>query len=114
MRLSILEYMRYLEGSLHSKCVVEGENVLNAGHLILGGKTEVSSKFVSIYGLCLQSSAINSDPHEIKGTLSTDETVKIKEMRCSCKAGNSGKCKHVSALLVKCIRYKQTTFYFWV
>lgn len=105
MRLSILEYMRYLDGSTHSKCVVEGENVLNAGHLILVGKTKFTSDWINVYGLCLQSSAINSDPHEIKGTLTTQEaTVKIKEMHCSCKAGNSGKCKHISALLVKCVR----------
>lgn len=104
MRLSILEYMRYLEGSTHSKCVVEGENVLNAGHLVLGGKTEVTNEFINIYGLCLQSTAINSDPHEIKGTLTMGEIVKIKEMHCSCKAVNSGKCKHVSALLIKCIK----------
>ncbi|KAJ8985419.1 hypothetical protein NQ317_017048 [Molorchus minor] len=40
MKLSILEYMQYLGGSEYSKCVVEGENVLNAGHLILAETTE--------------------------------------------------------------------------
>ncbi|KAJ8983631.1 hypothetical protein NQ317_004269 [Molorchus minor] len=51
MKLSILEYMKYLGGSEYSKCVVEGENVLNAGHLILAGKTEENLENVTINGL---------------------------------------------------------------
>ncbi|KAJ8980483.1 hypothetical protein NQ317_013236 [Molorchus minor] len=49
--ISILEYMKYLGGSEYSKCVVEGENVLNAGHLILAGKTEENLENVTINGL---------------------------------------------------------------
>ncbi|KAJ8977808.1 hypothetical protein NQ317_000065 [Molorchus minor] len=70
MKLSILEYMKYLGGSKYSKCVVEGENVLNAGHLILAGKTEENLENVTINGLCLQSSSLESVPHEITGELS--------------------------------------------
>ncbi|XP_072400302.1 uncharacterized protein [Diabrotica undecimpunctata] len=105
MKLSILEYMKFLGVTENSRCVVEGEQVLNSGHLILTGKLEESSDHtIKIYGLCLQSSSVKSNPHEIKGTLSLTNGVNICEMSCSCKAGNSGKCKHVSAVLVKCIR----------
>ncbi|XP_030757981.1 uncharacterized protein LOC115883719 isoform X3 [Sitophilus oryzae] len=106
MRLSIMEFMNYVGGSEHSKCVVEGENVLNAGHLILAGKIEESScsDYIDVYGLCLQSSVLDSNPHEITGKLSLSKSIKISSMLCSCKAGNSGKCKHVSAFLIRCIR----------
>lgn len=106
MKLSILVYMKYLGGSEHSKCVVEGENVLNAGHLILAGKIQETScsNFIDVYGLCLQSSALDSNPHEITGRLSIASSVKIINMLCSCKAGNSGKCKHISAFLIRIIR----------
>lgn len=104
MKLGIMEYMRYLGGSEHSKCVVEGENVINAGHLLSAGKLEETSDFISIYGLCVQSSSVDSLPHEVTGKLSVGSTINILNMLCTCKAGNSGRCKHVSALLIKCIR----------
>uniref|UniRef100_A0A6P7H3Y7 Uncharacterized protein LOC114344070 isoform X1 n=1 Tax=Diabrotica virgifera virgifera TaxID=50390 RepID=A0A6P7H3Y7_DIAVI len=106
MKLKIAEYMAYLQCSAHSKCVVEGENVLDAGHLILAGKTVQHLNKIFIYGLCIQSSAINQNPHEIKGELMTikGNVLKINAMHCSCKAGNSGRCKHISAFLVKCVR----------
>lgn len=115
MKLSIVEYMKYISGSEHSKCVVEGENVLDAGHLILAGKIKETScsDYIDVYGLCLQSSALDSNPHEITGKLSiTAKYLKITSMICSCKAGNSGKCKHVSAFLIRCIRYFEVSSIF--
>ncbi|XP_030758055.1 uncharacterized protein LOC115883786 [Sitophilus oryzae] len=103
MRLSIVEYMNYLKGSTHSKCVVERENVLNAGHLTLRGKTEATSELVSIYVLCLQFSAINSEPYEIKGRLTIDGTVKNKEMHCSCKAERTMKIWNKYCPYIKCV-----------
>lgn len=47
------------------ECVVEGENVLNAGHLILTGKTQEHFGNIELYGLCPQSSSIDSNPQEI-------------------------------------------------
>ncbi|KAG5875450.1 hypothetical protein JTB14_015676 [Gonioctena quinquepunctata] len=43
MRLSLLEYMRYIGGTHSSRCVYEGEEVLNAGHVILCGKLNSST-----------------------------------------------------------------------
>ncbi|XP_050511157.1 uncharacterized protein LOC126887611 [Diabrotica virgifera virgifera] len=107
MRLSIVEYMVYLKGSEHySEYVVEGEELLNAGHLLLAGITDQHLNKIFIYALCDESSTINHNPHEIKGELMIikDNALKINAMHCSCTAGNSGRCKHISALLIKCIR----------
>nr|CAI5842319.1 unnamed protein product [Callosobruchus analis] len=106
MRLSIMEFMEYIGGSEHSKCVVEGENVLKVCHLILAGKIQEQSctEYMTVYGLCLQTSALDSNPHEITGKLELGTSVKISSMLCTCKAGNSGKCKHASAFLIRCVR----------
>lgn len=99
--------MDYLGGTNTSRCVYEGEEVLNAGHLIMCGKLDSTSqeKNIVVCGLCLQTSDLKSHPHEIKGQLEIiNKKLKVKNMNCSCKAGNSGKCKHISALLIKCTR----------
>lgn len=107
VRLSIVEYMQYLGGTESSRCVQEGEEVVNAGHVItLGRINSVDMKNVKLCALCLQTSALNSAPHHINGMLHIEGrgTVKVINMNCSCKAGNSGKCKHISAVLIKCTR----------
>lgn len=95
--------MRYLGGTKNSKCIVKGENVLNAGHLILAGKIEANDNFIQVDAVCLQSSAINSGPHEIKGSLKIQSSVAVQGMLCTCKVGNNEK-KNISACLVKCVR----------
>ncbi|KAJ8979987.1 hypothetical protein NQ317_016650 [Molorchus minor] len=74
MKLSILKYMKYLGGSEYSKCVVEGENVLNAGHLILAEKTEENLENFNIQIL----------------------RINIRKV-VVCKAGNSGKTSNRSS-----------------
>ncbi|XP_050497488.1 uncharacterized protein LOC126892001 [Diabrotica virgifera virgifera] len=108
-RLRLVEYLEYLGGTNTSRSVCEGEEVLNAGHVILCGKSNSStSDKILIYALCLQTSALTSDPHKIRGELlqcnSEKGTIKIKSMFCSCKAGASGRCKHISAVLLNCTR----------
>lgn len=107
MKLSLIEYMRYIGGTHSSRCVYEGEEVLNAGHVILCGKLSSSTQDkLHLCALCLQTTSLTSDPHQIKGTLlKEDGQVQIEKMNCSCKAGNSGKCKHISAVLINCTRY---------
>lgn len=105
IRLSIVDYMKYLEGTKNSKCVYEGEHVLNAGHLILAGKTKSTATSVNIIALCLQSSALENEPHKIEGLFKIgNQKAQIERMVCSCKAGQSGRCKHISAFLIKCTR----------
>ncbi|KAH1000571.1 hypothetical protein HUJ04_012880 [Dendroctonus ponderosae] len=95
----------YLNAHAESRCVVEGEELLNANHIMLIGITSETDATKGILALCLQTSALKSVPHELKGTLGLQENnIEIKTFKCSCKAGLSGTCKHISAVLLKCTR----------
>lgn len=111
MRLSLVDCLQYIGGSTNSRCVYEGEEVLNAGHIILLAKINTSDENkLHLCALCLQTSALASNPHEIKGTLLTSgEKVTVADIYCTCKAGLSAKCKHISAVLIKCTRCKMST-----
>jgi hypothetical protein len=102
--LRLHKILAYVEATEESRCVVEGE-VLCAKLLILCGVTKVVETRNEIFGLCLQTSALSSAPHEIKGQLSVkDNNVEMDNFSCSCKAGLSGTCKHISACLLHCSR----------
>ncbi|CAG9816051.1 unnamed protein product [Phaedon cochleariae] len=73
----------------------EGEAVFRAGHIILCG-VDVEQTHV-IKSLCLQTSALTQPPHEIK-IIPQENALWI--CQCSCKAGNSGYCKHVIGTLI--------------
>lgn len=104
--LSIVDYMQYLAGHEHSRCVYEGEEVLQAGHLILCGQTNKAQESeLHIFALCLQTSALTSNPHEITGVLAIQgNKANVRKMVCSCKAGSCGRCKHISATLLWCTK----------
>lgn len=96
----------YLKCNADSRCIVEGEALLNAKHVILTGITMETDTTKDILALCLQTSALKNLPHEIKGKLLiTDNKVDILKFTCTCKAGLSQTCKHISAVLLKCTRY---------
>ncbi|VEN47855.1 unnamed protein product [Callosobruchus maculatus] len=100
----------YLEATPDSRCFVEGEAILNAKHVILIGTTNISEVMVEVLALCLQTSALRSAPHEIKGKLSVvEQKVEIQQLTCTCKAGLSGRCKHIAAVLIKCTRSNIST-----
>ncbi|XP_072385868.1 uncharacterized protein [Diabrotica undecimpunctata] len=103
---SVVEYFKYLGGNENSRRVYEGEQVVRAGHIIMCGRlhTEKQDRIV-IYALCLQTSALQSSPHVIKGQLNiVNNIASVHKMECSCKGGNSGYCKHISAVLLHCTR----------
>nr|CAI5857318.1 unnamed protein product [Callosobruchus analis] len=101
LTLSLMEYITYIGGNANSRVVLEGEEVVNAGHIILYGKSELTHFSLKVCALCLQTSALQSNPHEIKGTLTiSNKFAAIKQMYCTCKAGAGGQCKHISALLI--------------
>ncbi|KAK9693331.1 SWIM zinc finger protein [Popillia japonica] len=105
MKLGLLEYFSYVSNSEYSRCVSEGEAVLNAGHVILCGKTKQEGSLLETVALCLQTSALSAEPHKIQGVFEiNNDGVKISKFNCSCKAGNGGKCKHISAVLIYCTR----------
>ncbi|KAL1493685.1 hypothetical protein ABEB36_009380 [Hypothenemus hampei] len=70
---------------------------------------------ICLYALCLQTSALTSEPHVITGTLNLnlklssnneiEERIEIVKIDCSCKAGTSHSCKHVVAVLLFCNRH---------
>lgn len=103
--LTLRTVFSYLKCNPESRCIVEGEELLNANHVILIGIENETNTTKEILALCLQTSAIKNTPHEIKGKFLIDgNKVAILEFTCTCKAGLSGTCKHVSAVLLKCTR----------
>ncbi|KAL4084972.1 hypothetical protein QTP88_027831 [Uroleucon formosanum] len=109
--LSINEMFNYLQCTPGARCVSKGEEVLNAGHIILCGIKIIIESKIYLYALCLQTSALISHPHEINGSIEMEKLkndinykIKLVEFLCSCKAGASGCCKHISAYLIQCTR----------
>ena len=80
--------------------LIEGEALFKANHVMLCGLQRNEDYFVKILGLCLQTSAFDQPPHEINIQISQNEAKKTIECLCSCKAGNSKKCKHIVSVLL--------------
>lgn len=101
MRLSLSEICAFTQSTPTSRNFVEGEKVLNAGHIIFCGRGNDTADGNSIHFLafCLQTSNMTSRPHEINGLL-ISSSAKILQVKCSCKAGLSEKCKHSVAVLL--------------
>ncbi|XP_046408566.1 uncharacterized protein LOC124173099 [Ischnura elegans] len=100
--LKFEEMVRYLGGNVGSRCVIEGECVFNAGLvMVVGTRGSREEGKINILSFVLQTSALSKDPVQVSGTLEVTEEgdLSARGMSCSCKAGNSEKCKHVSATL---------------
>lgn len=85
------------EGDRRIRCIVEGEAVLNAGHLLCCGISAHSASSLTIQALCVQTSSPKQKPHELRCVVFQDGKV---EALCSCKAGASQRCKHAVALML--------------
>ena len=96
------EVCRFAQCTVSSRNYVEGEKVLNSKHVLICGKSPVTSENVRIVAYCLKTSDLKGTPHEINGEISANGT--IMHFKCSCKAGLSEKCKHVLAVLLYCNR----------
>ncbi|KAK4876000.1 hypothetical protein RN001_012422 [Aquatica leii] len=105
IRFSVMDYFNYLKGDQNSRCVYEGEEVLSAGHIIFCGCRGKKKDLLEIVSLCLQTTALKNFPHTIQGNfLINKNQATVGTMVCSCKAGNGGRCKHISATLLFCTR----------
>ncbi|XP_046407768.1 uncharacterized protein LOC124172369 [Ischnura elegans] len=95
------EIVRYLGGNCSQRNIVEGECVLNAGLVITVGLHQRNGCELKIMALVLQTSGLTKEPLQINGliSLTTEEKIEIRKFDCSCKAGQSEKCKHVAAVL---------------
>ena len=102
MFLSLSEVLEFIESTTNSRNFVEREKIINAGHLIFSGLNNQSVNQHNILSYCLQSSAFRDKPHKIKTII--DKNGKIVSSKCSCTAGLSERCKHVTAVLLFCTR----------
>ncbi|KAJ8939898.1 hypothetical protein NQ318_023238 [Aromia moschata] len=73
--LSLGKVFSYLQATPESRCVVEGEALVNAKHIILFGTTSATTKLVQIIALCLQTSGVKNSPHEINGNSSIETEI---------------------------------------
>lgn len=105
--LGIADVCEALNGTPSSRNFVEGEDILRSKHLILCEASKKTSSEVHVYALCLQTSALDSQPHTIEGMLKFDTKKKVivKTITCTCKAGDGQRCKHIAAALLYCNRF---------
>ena len=99
-----VEFKEYKEGS--KRCLNEGEAILNSHHIVCCGvkaNPPGSENDIHIFALCLQTSNLKAQPHEVNVILNHEKSV--KKGHCSCKAGLSGTCKPVVASLLYTNRY---------
>jgi hypothetical protein len=89
VNVTVFDILKYING--RHRPLKEGEAVLKAGHIILCG---IKGDSCCINSLYLQTSALSSVSHEIEITLA--ENVVNWRCLCTCKAGQSGFCKHIA------------------
>ena len=95
--------LNFTNSTSNSRNFIEGEKLINAGHIICCGIAAESDTQYELTAFCLQTSNLmKGSPHEISISIEKNNTVKLA--KCSCKAGLSGKCKHIVASLVFCTR----------
>ncbi|KAH7955388.1 hypothetical protein HPB52_000810 [Rhipicephalus sanguineus] len=96
--LSLSDIMRHL-GAVEPRlrCLIEGEEVLNARHIICCGVKTCSDTSLTVQGLCVQTSHVQHKPHELEFVYGLDGTIKG---HCTCEAGNSERCKHLVAMML--------------
>ncbi|KAG0443921.1 hypothetical protein HPB47_014386 [Ixodes persulcatus] len=85
-----------VEGLRNVTLLLEGERVLEAGHVFSCSIKKLAGDCCTLVGFVLQTSALTSDPHELEVTLNGRS---VGDTSCSCKAGNY-KCKHLVAMLL--------------
>lgn len=105
--VSLGEICRYTKASVDTRNMVEGQQVINSGFIIMCGATHITKFEIKLNSLVLKTSELKSkEPHCIQGILKicANKEVQIKQMSCSCKAGKSESCKHIVAVLLYCNR----------
>lgn len=102
--ICLSEIYRFCNATPTTRNMVEGENVLNSGHIINCGYVNKNEMSIGIFATCLQTSSIRDKPHEINGNLHFKSSWEIIELNCTCKAGASQRCKHVVSVLLHIFR----------
>ncbi|KAL1450294.1 hypothetical protein MTO96_043958 [Rhipicephalus appendiculatus] len=76
-----------------SRCLVEGDLVLEAGHVIECSAVAATCRSggpVHIIAYVLQSSGLHNDPHKVELKLQGEDT--IQDIKCTCPAGYTAWC----------------------
>ncbi|KAG0439797.1 hypothetical protein HPB47_016527 [Ixodes persulcatus] len=112
--LQLTSVLDYANATKYSRCYEEADLLLQAGHLFLCGRTSLSEDKVTIFALCLVTSSVRGDPHEISVELVAGDGLKFRVQRTvfSCVAGTSECCKHAVAVLLHCNRWQRCIFIF--
>ena len=117
--------VKYAKSTPSSRNMIEGERIINSqGMIIMCGLTKKTDQLINIFGLCLRTSGLTENPHEISGELlikiaetPTDANNNVSSleirpdeenninMSCTCNAGVY--CKHIVAILLFCNRYNK-------
>ena len=89
MVVSLSELWQFTKSIPSSRNFIEGESVLNVGHVMLCDRlSEQQDNVCKLFiTFCMQSSNLRNHPHEIKGSISFNG--KIIDVKFSCKAGLS-------------------------
>ena len=74
----------------------EGKRMYTANHVLYCGISAYNSGKTEVIALCIQSSAMHENPHEVKVVIKENDL----SYTCFCKAGNLGKCKYCVAVLI--------------
>jgi len=69
-RVSLNEIYKFCNGTPTTRNMVEGENILNSGHLIHRWYTNKDDTNINLLAMCLQTSVLRDKPHEVNRTLS--------------------------------------------
>lgn len=102
MSLTLEEIFCYLKTDKSKNTIKQGLRiVLSSGNLFHCGKNLTKENNYEITARCLAVSSLHGETHEIKGSISN--AGKINKMKCSCKAGEGEKCKHIAATLLHCV-----------
>ena len=102
-RLNISSILEFLGAEKSSSCFREAEQILKSKRLIMCGVKSRIGAEIEIVGSCMQTSQNKSHPHVISGVLiKENDSLKIKNFHCSCKAGASQTCKHSVAVMIFC------------
>ncbi|KAH6938877.1 hypothetical protein HPB50_014235 [Hyalomma asiaticum] len=59
------------------RCLTEGEAVLKARHIVCCGVKTCTESLLTVQGLCVQTSHVQSKPHELEFAYSLDGTIKV-------------------------------------
>lgn len=94
--ISLTKIISFIDG--HLRPIECGEELIKAEYFVKYGVLSMSNTGVQISGLCLQSSHIHEKPHKIDITISASSA--IEKSFCTCKAGQTGKCKHCVGLMI--------------